>query len=131
MSYVGPLMTFNMETEIRQYRLERWIAVILALMFLLPFVANAEESPLAVVSSRDAATDGPLRWRCQSTGIDGFDQCALLLDEKVITWRMAPEGQELRARLRFDGEQIAMVEISRNGKDWQAHLLSSSSRRMP
>ena len=30
-----------METEIRDYRLERWIAVILALLFLLPFVAQA------------------------------------------------------------------------------------------
>ncbi len=124
-------MTFVMETEIKNYRLERWIAVILALMFFLPFVATAEESPLLVVSSRDTATDGPLNWRCRSTGIDGFDQCALLLDGKVITWRMAPEGQELRARLRFDDAQIRMVEISRNGKDWQAHLLSNSSRRMP
>ena len=123
-------MTFVMETEIKDYRLERWIAVILALMFFLPFVATAEESPLLVVSSRDTATDGPLSWRCQSTGVDGFDQCALLLDGKVITWRMAPEGQELRARLRFDDAQIRMVEISRNGKDWQAHLLNSS-RRMP
>jgi hypothetical protein len=123
-------MTFVMETEIKDYRLERWIAVILALMFFLPFVASAEESPLLVVSSRDAVTDGPLRWRCQSTGVDGFAQCALLLDGKVITWRMAPEGQELRARLRFDDAQIRMVEISRNGKDWQAHLLNSS-RRMP
>src|SRR5215203_5203480 len=114
-------MTLVMETEIKDYRLERWIAVILALMFFLPFVATAEESPLLVVSSRGAATDGPLRWRCQSTGVDGFDQCALLLDGKVITWRMAPEGQELRARLRFDDAQIRMVEISRNGKDWQAH----------
>lgn len=124
-------MTFTMEREVTNYRLERWIAVILALMFFLPFVARAEEAPLPVASSRDAATDGPLRWRCQSTGIDGFDQCALLLDGKVITWRMAPEGQELRARLRFDDSQLTMVEISRNGKDWQAHLLSNSSRRMP
>ncbi len=124
-------MTFVMESEIKNYRLERWIAVILALMFFLPFVANAEESPLKVVSSRDADTNGPLAWRCRSTGIDGFDQCALLLDGKVLTWRMAPEGQELRARLRFNDAQIRMVEISRNGQDWQSHLFSHSSRRMP
>ena len=128
-------MTCVMESEIKNYHLERWIAVILALMFFLPFVANAEEAQLVVVSSRDAATDGPLAWRCKSTGIDGFDQCALLLDGKVLTWRMAPEGQELRARLRFVNDdrdaRIGMVEISRNGKDWQSHLFSHSSRRMP
>jgi hypothetical protein len=125
-------MTLVMETATNNdYRLERWIAVILALMFFLPFVATAEESPLLVVSSRDAVTDGPLSWRCKSTGVDGFDQCALLLDGKVITWRMAPEGQAVHARLRFDDAQIRMVEISRNGRDWQAHLLSNSSRRMP
>ena len=123
-------MTFVMESEITNYRLERWIAVILALMFFLPFFANAEESPL-VVSSRDTTTNSSLAWRCRPTGIDGFDQCALLLDGKVLTWRMAPEGQELRARLRFDDPQVGMVEISRNGKDWQSHFFSHSSRRMP
>lgn len=124
-------MTCVMESEITNYRLERWIAVILALMFFLPFIASADESPLLVASSRDTATAGPLAWRCQSTGVDGFDQCALLLDGKVLTWRMAPEGQELRARLRFDDPKIGMVEISRNGKDWQSHFFSHSSRRMP
>ena len=128
-------MTCVMESEINNYRLERWIAVILALMFFLPFVANAEESPLPVVSSRDAATDGPLAWRCRATGIDGFDQCTLLLDGKVLTWRMVPEGQEVRARLRFTNDgtdaRIGMVEISRNGNDWQSHFFSQASRRMP
>lgn len=130
-------MTADMESEIKTYRLERWLAAILALLFFLPFVARAEESPLAVVSSRHAVSDGPLAWRCQSTGIDDFDQCALLLDGKVVTWRMAPAGQELLARLRFNDrlrfneEKLVMVEISRNGKDWQSHLVSHSSRSMP
>jgi hypothetical protein len=124
-------MTTVMESEVTSYRLERWIAVILALMFFLPFVANAEESPLAVVSSRDAVHDGPLAWRCRATGMDGFDQCALLLDGKVLTWRMAPEGQELRARLRFNDAKLGMVEISRNGKNWQSHFFSHSSRNSP
>ena len=37
------------------YRLERWIAVILALLFFLPFIANAQESPLALVCSGNNA----------------------------------------------------------------------------
>ena len=46
-------MTLVMETQINDYRLERWIAIILALLFLLPFVAQAEERPLAIVRSGD------------------------------------------------------------------------------
>ena len=41
MTHPRALMADVMETEIRDYRLERWIAVILALLFLLPFVAQA------------------------------------------------------------------------------------------
>jgi hypothetical protein len=121
-------MTLVMEAEIKDYRLERWIAVILALMFFLPFVASAEESPMLVVSSRDGAPDAPFAWRCRSTGIDGFDQCALMLDGKVLTWRMAPAGQELSARLRSRTTNGVEVEISRNGRDWRSHLFSHSAQ---
>ena len=124
-------MTTVMEAETQNYRLERWIAVILALMFFLPFVASAEESPLLVVSSRDGASNAPFAWRCRSTGIDGFDQCALMLDGKVLTWRMAPAGQELSARLRSRNTNTVEIEISRNGRDWRSHLFSHSSRKMP
>ncbi len=117
-------MTIVMEAEIKDYKLERWIAVILALMFFLPFVASAEESPMLVVSSRDVPSDAPFAWRCRSTGIDGFDQCALMLDGKVLTWRMAPAGQELSARLRSRNTNVVEIEISRNGRDWRPHLFS-------
>jgi hypothetical protein len=134
-------MTLVMENQINDYRLERWIAAILALLFLLPFVAQAEERPLAIVRSGDAAavklsidgTDTTMTWRCRSTGIDGFDQCALMRDGKVVTWRMAPEGQELTALVRVGGE----VVITRGNARRQPVLYvalrraSHSSRRMP
>lgn len=129
-------MTRVMESEIRNYRLERWIAAILALLFFLPFVARADDAPIALVSSRNAApitisvngTEATLAWRCRSTGIDDFDQCALLLDGKVLTWRMAPAGEELSARVRFVGDLDGddrldvMVDLSRNGRTWQSEV---------
>jgi hypothetical protein len=132
-------MTLVMENKINDYRLERWIALILALLFLLPFVAHAEE--LTIIRSGDAApvklsidgTDTTMSWRCKSTGIDGFDQCALVRDGKVVTWRMAPEGQELTAVVRAGGE----IAISRGKARAQPVLsvalrrASHSSRRMP
>ncbi len=134
-------MNLVMETQNRDYRLERWIAIILALLFLLPFVAQAEERPLAIMRSGDAApvklaidgTETTMAWRCKSTGIDGFDQCALMCDGKVVTWRMAPEGQELTALVRVDGT----ITISRGNARVQPVLsvalrrASHSSRRMP
>ncbi|MDQ3281030.1 MAG: hypothetical protein M3Q69_06435 [Acidobacteriota bacterium] len=44
-----------METHPADYRLERWIALFLALLFFVPFVAKAEESPLALVCSGNNA----------------------------------------------------------------------------
>jgi hypothetical protein len=113
-------MTLVMESDIKDYRLERWIALFLALLFLLPFVAQADETPVALVRSTDIApitiplngTDATLAWRCKSTGIDGFDQCALMLDRKVLTWRMAPAGQQLIARVTYGGEAVR-YEVSR------------------
>jgi hypothetical protein len=106
-------MTLVMETESSSdYRLERWIAVFLALLFFLPFVARADvrsTSPLAETVSYKGA-DATMQWQCKATGIDGFDQCALLVDGKVMTWRMAPQGEELIARVNTGGEAI---EISR------------------
>jgi hypothetical protein len=130
-------MTLVMETEIKDYRLERWLAVILALLFFLPFVAQAEERPLAIVRSGDAApvklstggTETTMAWRCKDTGIDGFSQCALLRDGKVVTWRMAPQGQELTALVRAGGE----IVITRGNARRQPvlRIASHSSRRMP
>ena len=134
-------MTLVMENQVNDYRLERWIAIFLALLFLLPFVAQAEERseerPLAIVRSGDAVpvtlsldgADATMAWRCKDTGIDGFAQCALVRDGKVVTWRMAPEGQELTALVRAGGE----IVITRGNARRQPvlRLASHSSRRMP
>ena len=137
MSQAGALMTVVMETKSTDYRLERWIAVILSLLFLLPFVARADEPSAAMVRSGDAVpvkltidgNDTTMSWRCKSTGIDDFDQCALLRDGKVVTWRMKPEGQELTALVRLDGE----ISITRGKVRTQPVLLlaSHSSRSNP
>lgn len=123
-------MTFVMEpTAINDYKLERWIAVILALLFFLPFVAQAQESPVALLHSTDApiqithnGNDSTLAWRCRNTGIDGFAQCGLFLDGKVLTWRMAPEGQALLARVAY-GSGDVRFEVSR--------IAAHSSRNKP
>jgi hypothetical protein len=96
----------------------RWIAV--ALLTLLPFAAQAQE---ALVRSTDAAPihitfqgdDATLSWQCRATGIDGFHQCGLMLDKKVLTWRMAREGDELLARVNYSGKAVRF-EVSRARK---------------
>ena len=110
-------MTHVMETT--DYRLERWIALLLALLFFLPFVARADEAPVALLRSTDAprsithhGNDATLAWRCKDTGIDGFAQCGLFLDNKVLTWRMTREGQELLARVNY-GSGAVRFEVSR------------------
>ena len=130
-------MTLVMENQVNDYRLERWIALFLALLFLLPFVAQAEERPLAVVRSGDAAPvklsvdgiDASMAWRCKDTGIDGFAQCALVRDGKVVTWRMAPQGQELTALVRDGGEIV--ITRAKARRQPVLRMASHSSRRMP
>ena len=122
-----------METEgPANYRLERWIALFLALLFFLPFVAKADE-PQRVTFNGEEST---LAWRCKPTHIDGFRQCALMLDEQVLTWRMAPEGEELQVSVRFAGDldrdsRLDLVlDISRTGQEArQATFLSSKSKQ--
>lgn len=107
-------------TSATDYRLERWIALVLSLLFFLPFVAGAQESP--IVSTNDVAPvriDGSaVRWSCKAASVEGFRQCALLVDEHVVTWRMATDAQELRARVGFEGETLR-VQVSRAGGAWQ------------
>jgi hypothetical protein len=93
-----------MEPNVSTYRLERRIALFLALLFLLPFAAHAEEAP-------------PV-WRCAPTQIDDFKQCALVMNGEVLTWRMAPANQKLHARVKADGD-VTLIEISRDGRNWQ------------
>ena len=130
-------MTDVMETKRNDYRLERLIAVILSLLFLLPFVAQAEERPATIVRSGNATpvkltidgNDATMTWRCKSTGIDGFDQCGLMRDGNVVTWRMKPQGQELTALVRNDGGfTIARRNVRRQPV---LRLASHSSRRIP
>lgn len=107
-------------TPATDYRLERWIALFLALLFFLPFVATAQESP--IVSTNDKAAvrieGSDVRWSCKAASVEGFRQCALLVDEHVVTWRMAAGDQELRAKVGFDKETLR-VQISRGGGAWQ------------
>ena len=107
------------------------------MLFLLPFVAQAEERPLAIVRSGDASpvklsvdgTDATMAWRCKDTGIDGFAQCALVRDGKVVTWRMAPEGQELTALVRDGGEIV--ITRGKARRQPVLRMASHSSRKMP
>lgn len=119
-----------MENQITNYRLERWIALFLALLFFVPFVAQAQE-PAARVTFN--GTESTLDWRCAETEIDGFRQCALMLGERVLTYRMAPAGQELQVRVNFagdvdrDGRLDLLVDITRNGSEWQPAAFLSSA----
>jgi hypothetical protein len=129
-------MTLVMETESRNdYRLERWIAVILALLFFLPFVARADvrsgNGVAETVSYR--GSDATMQWQCKDTGIDGFSQCALVVDGKVATWRMAPRGEELIARVNSSNDtlEIARVRLHGRKRDALFQRVSYSSRRMP
>jgi len=133
-----------MESQVPNYRLERWIALFLAMLFFLPFVAKADQ-PLALVRTGPVTApalisfngnDSTVTWRCKSTGIDGFRQCALMLDEQVLTWRMAPEGEELQAVVRFAGDLDhdsgldLVVDISRNGMEpRRVRFLSTAAKQ--
>jgi hypothetical protein len=56
-----------METQFTDYKLERWIALFLFLLFFLPFVASAQPAGLALVCSDDTA------WLQHARGTaDGF-----------------------------------------------------------
>jgi hypothetical protein len=115
-----------MDQETPNYRLERWIALFLTLLFFLPFVAKADEpirvstasAPARIAFAGEAST---LTWSCTATRIDDFRQCALTLDDRVVAWRMAPEGEELQAVVTFSGDLDRdsrldlVVEISRSG----------------
>jgi len=125
-------MTLVMETETRtDYRLERWIAIFLALLFFLPFVARADvrSSSPAVETISYKGTNATMQWHCKATGIDGFDQCALLVDGKVMTWRMAPQGEELVARVNVDRDAIEIERVKLTGR--KRHAAFQITRKMP
>ena len=97
---------------------------LLGLLLLFPLLAQAD---VRSHSSKGAQTisyrgvEASMSWRCKATGIDGFEQCALLVNDKVVTWRMAPKGEELVARVNAKGA----LEIER------VQLASHSSRNTP
>ena len=115
-------MTLVMESQVTDYRLERWIALLLALLFFLPFVAQAQEAPTPT-------------WECRETNIDGFRQCALVFDGEVLTWRMAAEGDSLDVRVDYAGDLDGdsrtdfLYAVTRNGRDWQEGRSLSSERQ--
>ncbi len=182
MTQAEPLMTLVMEPEIvTDYRLERWIAIFLALLFFLPFVARADNAPLALVCSGNNAwlqsagaatpddawllndsrlqagavsvaacndlplpaplrvtfqgSDTTLAWRCAPASVEGFKQCALILDQQVLTWRMALDDEEMRVLVSFAGDLDRdarldlLVDISRNGREWRPALFLSSAAK--
>jgi hypothetical protein len=96
---------YVMETQISDYKIERWIAVFLALLFLLPFVAQAQEPP-------------KLEWKCAPAQVEGFQQCALMHEGKILTWRMALDHQVMQVRIIEQREGELRVAISRNGETW-------------
>ena len=97
-----------METQASDYRLERWIALFLALLFLLPFAVEAQEAPKPV----------KLEWRCAPAHVEGFQQCALVQNEKVLTWRMALDHQQMQVRVIEVRDGELRVAISRDGATW-------------
>lgn len=96
-----------METHATEYKLERWIALFLALLFLLPFVAQAQEPQ-----------QPRLEWKCAPAQVEGFQQCALMHDGKVLTWRMALDHQVMQVRVLEQRDGELRVAISRNGETW-------------
>ena len=123
-----------MESDTRDYRLERWIAIILSLLFLLPFVAQGEEivyslppetigwvSTSGSVTAADRATDPArtsatfelgeeiydVRCLCDAhADPEGFVDCTLLLEHNGVQ----------QALLRFPAmdeggiERVSIVE---------------------
>jgi hypothetical protein len=117
-------------TEMTDYRIERWIAIVLALLFFVPFIANAQPAPAAVTVSYNGS-ESSLRWVCKNTNIDDFRQCALMLDDQLLTWRMAPAGEELTVQVRaagdfdHDSRLDLVVDITRGRETREARFLST------
>lgn len=115
-------MNTVMELHSTNYRLERWIALFLALLFFLPFVAHAEERV-------------NVAWHCTPSTVEGFKQCALMLDDQVLTYRMALDDQQLYVNVKFTGDvdgdsRVDVgVDISRDGRTWQPSLFLSTDYR--
>jgi hypothetical protein len=131
-------MEANLETT---YRLERWIAVFLALLFFVPFMANAQESQLALVCSGNTAflqrtssapanafviddprlVAGPVEQALCSdipvpTPVKVFGstldyRCGDADDEGIIECTLELDGQPLAKRVAFETEQL-MVRVS-------------------
>lgn len=131
-------MEANLETN---YRLERWIALFLALLFFVPFIANAQESQLALVCSGNTAflqrtsnapadafiTDdprlvaGPVEQALCSdvpvpTPVKVFGstldyRCGEADDEGILECVLELDGQPIARRVAFETEQL-MVRVS-------------------
>jgi len=123
------------------YRLERWIALFLALLFFVPFIANAQESQLALVCSGNTAflqrtsnapanafviddprlVAGPIEQALCSdvavpTPVKVFGstldyRCGEADDEGIIECVLELDGQPLAKRVAFETEQL-QVRVS-------------------
>jgi hypothetical protein len=118
------------------YRLERWIALFLALLFFIPFVANAQESQLSLVCSGNTAflqrtssapagafviddprvAAGPIEQALCSdvavpTPVTVFGstldyRCGEADDEGLLECVLELDGQPLAKRVAFETEQL-------------------------
>jgi hypothetical protein len=126
-----------METPIEtDYRLERWIALFLALLFFVPFIASAQESPMALVCSGNTAfvqrtssapasafaiddprvVAGPVEQAlCSETAVptpvklfgSTLDyRCGEADDEGIVECTLELDGHPLAKRVAFENEQL-------------------------
>ena len=131
-------MEANLETN---YRLERWIALFLALLFFVPFIANAQESQLALTCSGNTAflqrtsnapanafviddprlvagpveqalcSDVPVPTPVKVFGSTLDYRCGEADDEGILECVLELDGQPIAKRVAFETEQL-MVRVS-------------------
>ncbi len=142
-----------METPLEtNYRLERWIALFLALLFFIPFVANAQESQLSLVCSGNTAflqrtssapagafaiddprlVAGPIEQALCSdvpvpTPVTVFGstldyRCGEADDEGLLECTLELDGQPLAKRVAFETEQLKVRVSFAGDLDRDGHL---------
>jgi hypothetical protein len=118
------------------YKLERWIALFLFLLFFLPFVAKAEEAPVPVATPVTVSfngVDSTLDYRCDEEDADGLVECMLELDGRPIARRVAFAGERLKVLVSFsgdmdgDGRLDLVVDVARNRFQYKPAIYLSSA----